>query len=134
MCIRDSIYASWLVSLALAYKDEGSICMNEAIFASFTFSYKTWLIIDGFTTLGILVAMVIRNLIWCKDVIKMDCICFSYGLIAMFTLFKVGWILIGLMMYLTLVFEQCTPLLKSFGTVYYLTFLYFFVSVIVLNL
>ena len=133
--IRDKITffvcASWAISLSLAYKDD-STCKNLVVFNS-GFSYVHWLQIDGFSTIFIL-SLALKNLFFCKCWSNLNCFSLKYSFLAILALLKVGWIVFGLVYYLYIPFDGCTILFKNLSAIFYLTFIYISMSLVLLNL
>ena len=100
----------------------------DQIFSGISFTYRTWLRVDGYSTLALLVLLILYYIPWCQGC--KDCFGKLWENIEKITLillsfFKVTWMIIGLIMFLNLDFPTCSGGLQTLGNIYFLTFTYF---------
>lgn len=103
----------WIVEFIMASKDT-SVCIDDR---TLSFTFRTWIWVDGGTMLGFLVAgafiaILVNQLYW--------------PFLILYTLFKISWIIVGFVMFMKLDFSLCSDLIISFGVAYFATvFLWF---------
>ena len=114
------IYVTWIISFVLALKDE-SQCSDLIVCAHISFGFRTWLWVEGWTTLtGLLLLTVVPCCFSC---------CWGYDrlqpfILVILGLFKLCWMVIGVFIFLFLDFKLCEDLLLSFSIALFIGFLY----------
>jgi hypothetical protein len=118
------VLVGWILQFVLAQKDT-SLCLEVAIIQSFTF--RTWLLVDGATTLFIGVMFCIfYNVHKCYwNTLQAYKSFFQLFIMIPCAIFKVGWIWFGIGVYLNLInFPDCSSNTVSFMSAYFISFFY----------
>lgn len=126
--------AGWLINFYIAAIDKSP--MIDTPILNFPFNYRTWHWVDGATTLtSVFFYLIVQETL--RDD-KVDIVKFIYNFkhpcrviiaICLF-IFKVGWIIIGIIIFLSFNLKESSEFLMNFVTIYYVGFvgglLYFY--------
>ena len=112
---------SWMVQFILVAKDS-SVCLNSFV-PHVPLTFKTWLWIDGSCTIIIWLFFFLMLIIRTKSLGFFGTYCLG-GIVAISLIFKIIWIFLGIAIFLTLNFDDCSSNLVQFMSIYFIYVLY----------